>query len=317
MNTPFTIVFMGTPDFAVPPLKALAAAGHHIPLVITQPDRRKGRGRKLAAPPVKEAAGKLGLKVLQPATMKDPDIMAAIKTAAPDFLVVVAFGHKLSREILDIPRIYPINIHASLLPAWRGSSPIQAAIRNRDKTTGVTTMVMDTGLDTGDMLLKAEIPLTENETAQTLHDRLAPLGADLIIDTLEAIAENRMTPIPQDHSRATLAPMLKKSDGCVDWAMTAQEIHAHVRAMTPWPGAYGFLGDRRIKILEVSVLDIATDAPPGTIFFCDCSRIHVATGTGAVAIERLQGASGKCLCSEEFLRGNALSTGECFADFED
>lgn len=307
---------MGTPDFAVPPLKALAAAGHHIPLVITQPDRPKGRGRKLMPPPVKPAAQALGLDIIQPESMKDPAITAKLAALHPDFLVVVAFGHKLSREILDIPRIYPINIHASLLPAWRGSSPIQAAIRNQDPEAGVTTMIMDTDLDTGDMLLKSKIPLNGNETAQNLHDRLAPMGADLIIETLEAVAENRLTPTPQDHKRATVAPLLKKSDGCVDWTLDAKEISAHVRAMTPWPGAYGFLGGKRIKILEVSVLEVATEHKPGTVFFCDCSRIHVAAGGGAVAIEKLQGASGKCLCSEDFLRGNQLETGECFADFD-
>jgi len=307
---------MGTPDFAVPPLKALAQAGHHISLVITQPDRPKGRGKKLMPPPVKQAAQTLGLPILQPETMKGPEIKEKLMALTPDFFVVVAFGHKLSREILDIPHMHPINIHASLLPAWRGSSPIQAAILNQDKEAGITTMIMDTDLDTGDMLLKARTPIAMDDTAQTLHNRLAPLGADLIVETLDAFAHNSITPQPQDHTRATHAPMLKKADGCVDWTMDSKQIHAHVRAMTPWPGAYGFLGDKRIKILEVSPLDIHTDHKPGTVFSCDCHEIHVATGSGAVAILRLQGASGKCLCSEDFLRGNKLQTGECFADFD-
>lgn len=307
---------MGTPEFSVPPLKALVHAGHQISLVITQPDRPKGRGKKRMPPPVKTAAETLGLDIIQPQSMKAPDIKEKLMALKPDFFVVVAFGHKLSRDILDIPRIHPVNIHASLLPAWRGSSPIQAAILNRDKEAGVTTMIMDTDLDTGDMLLKARIPIAGDETAQTLHDRLAPLGAELIVETLEGFARGTVTPRPQDHSRATHAPMLKKSDGCVDWGMDSKKIHAHVRAMTPWPGAYGFLGDKRIKILEVAPLDIHTDHKPGTVFSCDCDEIHVATGSGAVAILRLQGASGKCLCSEDFLRGNKLQTGECFADFD-
>ena len=307
---------MGTPEFSVPPLKALVAAGHHISLVITQPDRPKGRGKKMTPPPVKQAALALGLDILQPETMKGQSIEETLTALHPDFFVVVAFGHKLSRKILDIPRVHPINIHASLLPAWRGSSPIQAAILNRDKETGVTTMIMDTSLDTGDMLLKARTPIAPDETAQTLHDRLAPMGAELIVQTLDAFAHNRITPQPQDPTLATHAPMLKKTDGCIDWAMNSEKIHALVRAMTPWPGAYGFLGGKRIKILEVALLDIHTHHPPGTVFSCDCNEIHVATGTGAVAIVRLQGASGKCLCSEEFLRGNRLRTGECFADFD-
>ena len=307
---------MGTPDFAVPPLKALVQAGHQISLVVTQPDRPKGRGKKLMPPPVKQAAEALGLNILQPESMNGPEIKEKLMALTPDFLVVVAFGHKLSRQILDIPRKHPINIHASLLPAWRGSSPIQAAILNQDKEAGITTMIMDTDLDTGDMLLKARTPITMNDTAQTLHDRLAPMGADLIVETLDAFAHDSITPQPQDHTKATHAPMLKKAHGCVDWTMDSKQIHAHVRAMTPWPGAYGFLGDKRIKILEVAPLDIHTDHKPGTVFSCDCQEIHVAAGSGAVAILRLQGASGKCLCSEDFLRGNKLQTGECFADFD-
>ncbi len=307
---------MGTPDFAVPPLKALVAAGHHISLVITQPDRPKGRGKKMMPPPVKQAALALGLDILQPETMKGKSMKERLTSLHPDFFVVAAFGHKLSREILDIPRIHPINIHASLLPAWRGSSPIQAAILNRDKEAGITTMIMDTDLDTGDMLLKARTPIAPDETAQTLHDRLAPMGADLIVQTLDAFAQNRITPQPQDHTLATHAPLLKKTDGCIDWTMGSEKIHALVRAMTPWPGAYGFLGGKRIKIVEVTPLDIRTHHPPGTVFSCHCNEIHVATGNGALAILRLQGASGKCLCSDEFLRGNKLQTGECFADFD-
>ena len=316
MSKKFNIIFMGTPDFAVPPLKALAQAGHHLSLVVTQPDRPKGRGKKLMSPPVKQAAEALGLNILQPESMKGPEIKEKLMALNPDFFVVVAFGHKLSREILDIPHMHPINIHASLLPAWRGSSPIQAAILNQDKEAGITTMIMDTDLDTGDMLLKARTPITMDDTAQTLHDRLAPMGADLIVKTLDAFARDSITPQPQDHTRATHAPMLKKADGCVDWTIDSKQIHAHVRAMTPWPGAYGFLDDKRIKILEVAPLDIHTDHKPGTVFSCDCHEIHVATGSGAVAILRLQGASGKCLCSEDFLRGNKLQTGECFADFD-
>lgn len=303
---------MGTPDFSVPALKALARYDCDIPLVVTQPDRPKGRGRKLMPPPVKKAAQELGFELFQPESMKGDEIREKLAALKPDFFVVVAFGHKLSREILDIPAVYPINIHASLLPAYRGSSPIQAAIMNMDRESGVTTMVMDTKLDTGDMLLKAATPLAEDETAQTLHDRLSLMGADLIIRTLNGIADNTVTPEIQDHTRATHAPMLKKEDGRIDWCREPEEICAQVRAMTPWPGAFTYINDKRIKVVEVRPMDIKPDEPAGTVFDCTCDEIHVAAGSRSLAILQLQGASGKCLCSEDYLRGNRLDTGECF-----
>lgn len=309
---------MGTPDFSVPALKALAKHNslsqnkYNISLVITQPDRPKGRGRKMMPPPVKEAALALGLDVFQPESMKGQQIVDKLAALNPDFFVVVAFGHKLSRKILDIPTFYPINIHASILPNYRGSSPIQAAIMNMDKIAGVTTMIMDTELDTGDMLLKATTAVDEDETGQTLHDKLSMLGGDLIIETLDAIVEKRIRPQPQDHTKATYAPMLKKEDGKIDWCKEPEQISAHVRAMTPWPGAFTFINGKRIKVMAVRPMDIKTDLPAGTVFSCDCSEIHVAAGSRSLAILQLQGASGKCLCSEDFLRGNRLDTGECF-----
>ncbi len=313
MKKKINIIYMGTPDFAVPPLRALAGyEGCGISLVITQPDRRSGRGRKLIAHPVKRAAMEMGLNFIQPETMSSPDILKTLKSLNPDFFVVAAFGHKLTREVLDIPNIFPINIHASLLPAYRGASPIQAAILNMDKEAGITTMVMDTELDTGDMLLKSRTKLTEADTAQTLHDRLALMGAELIIKTIEGVLNNTIIPQPQDHSKSSYAPMLKKEDGRIDWCKTPDQISAQVRAMTPWPGAFTFLNDERIKIIEVRPMDIQTEFDPGTVFSCDCDEIQVAAGSGSVAILRLQGASGKCLCSDEYLRGKRLDTGECF-----
>ncbi|MBF0572454.1 MAG: methionyl-tRNA formyltransferase [Desulfamplus sp.] len=318
MKRPVNIIFMGTPEFSVPALNALAQYSlprgdkYEISLVITQPDRPKGRGKKMMPPPVKQAALELGLEVFQPETMKGSDIKEKLLALNPDFFVVVAFGHKLSRELLDIPSIYPINIHASLLPAYRGSSPIQAAIMNMDKISGVTTMVMDTELDTGDILLKETTPINDDETAQTLHDRLSLMGGDLIVKTLDAVLENKITPQPQDHLIATYTRMLKKEDGKIDWCKEPEEIFAHVRAMTPWPGAFTFLNGRRIKVMAIRVMDIKTDLPAGTVFSCDCSEIRVAAGSRSIAIIQLQGESGKCLCSDDFLRGNRLDTGECF-----
>lgn len=312
MKKKFNIVFMGTPDFAVLPLKALAEYNCDISLVITQPDRPKGRGKKMMAPPVKIAAQALGLNVIQPESMKENAIKERLAALKPDLFVVVAFGHKLSRRILEIPSIYPINIHASLLPAYRGSSPIQAAILNMDREAGVTTMIMDENLDTGDMLLTAKTTLSHDETAEVLHDKLAKMGADLIIKTLDAISENRMIPQPQNHTLATFAPMLKKENGKIDWNLAPERIDALVRAMTPWPGAFTFLHGKRIKIFKVSQSNRKTDFAPGTIFSCDNTGIHVAAKKGSVTIIELQGASGKRLRADDFIRGKKLEPGTRF-----
>ena len=310
MEKKFNIVFMGTPDFAVPPLEALARYHCHISLVITQPDRPKGRGKKMMPPPVKTAATQLGLEVIQPESMKEEQVVERLKALKPDLFVVVAFGHKLSNELLAIPRLYPVNIHASLLPRYRGSSPIQAAILNRDKETGVTTMVMDQGLDTGDMLLSAKTPIAVDETAATLHERLAAMGADLIIETFDAIAADTIVPRPQDHDLASHAPMLKKEDGRIDWHLAPEEIHALVRAMTPWPGTFTFLDTRRIKVFAVKEGKQESDLAPGTIISWDEEGIHVAAGKGSVTILELMGASGKRLTAGQFLQGNRLEPGE-------
>lgn len=314
MKKAFKIVFMGTPDFSVPPLLALAEAGHKIELVITQPDRPKGRGKKMVPPPVKVAAQKLGLRVIQPEKISAPGIKETLLALEPDLFVVVAYGHKLSQEILDIPAINPINIHASLLPAHRGSSPIQAALLNQDRETGVTTMFMDKNLDTGDMLLRSVTPIQASDTAQDLHDRLATMGADLIVKTLNALADNQLTPIPQDHTLATHAPMLKKSDGRIDWTLSPEKISAHVRAMNPWPGAFTHLNGQRLKIFRVTCHTPPSKAEPGTVLGCDDQGILVAAGNGAVSIVELQGASGKRLTAADFLRGRPVKTGVVLHD---
>lgn len=319
---------MGTPDFAVPSLKALAKYNCNINLVVTQPDRPKGRGKKIIAPPVKTAAMELGLDIIQPESINGEEIKEKLARLKPDVFVIVAFGHKLSRELLDLPSILPINIHASLLPKYRGSSPIQAAILNMDKKAGVTTMVMDEGLDTGDILLKAETPITCEATASDLHDKLAQMGADLIIKTLDAIHDNKITPIPQNNEMATFAPMLKKNDGKINWEDKPEKINALVRAMTPWPGAFTFLNGKRIKIFKISCteqkLDPETDSPvkniapleniePGTVLLCDSRGIRVAAGNeGYVTILELQAAGGKRLLACEFIRGKKFETGTLF-----
>ncbi|MCA1793434.1 MAG: methionyl-tRNA formyltransferase [Desulfobacteraceae bacterium] len=308
------IVFMGTPDFAVPPLQALAARPDvTICLVVTQPDRPKGRGRKLTGPPVKKAAMALGLDIFQPEKLNTDAAADLLTSLAPDYFVVAAFGQILSRRILDIPIIYPVNIHASLLPRYRGAAPIQAAIRNMDKTCGVTTMVMAKGLDTGDILLKAATPIHPDETAQELHDRLSAMGADLILDTIDQITNHRLTPIPQDHENASYAPMLKKEDGRIDWTLSNREVVAHINAMNPWPGAFTHMSGTRLKIFTAVPGENATGSTPGTVCGLDSQGIHVAAGSGTVIILELMGASGKRLFADAFLRGHPMDLSARFA----
>ena len=303
------IIYMGTPDFSVGALLSLAAEKQfQISLVVTQPDRPKGRGRKLIASPVKTAAQKIGLEVFQPENINSKESIEKLLSLKPDFFVVAAFGQILSEKILNIPRIYPINIHASLLPKYRGSSPIQAAIYNMDKKSGVTTMVMAKGLDTGDILLSAPTSISQNDTARDLHDTLTLLGADLIVKTIQQILKNQIKPIPQDHSRASYVKMLKKSDGEIDWNLSSRQICAHVNAMTPWPGAFSKLDGKRVKIYKAVPFDKVSEHDPGVIFESDKQGIHVAAGDGCVSILELMGTSGKRLKAFQFLCGHKIDT---------
>jgi len=302
-----TLIYMGSHDFSVPALQMLAAQDDfHISLVVTQPDRPKGRGKKLAPSPVKTAALNLGLDVFQPENLNTKDAREKLLSLQPDFFVVAAFGQILSQKILDIPKLFPINIHASLLPRYRGASPIQAAILNMDKITGITTMVMGKDLDAGDILLTATTPISEQDTAQDLHDRLGLIGADLIGKTLRAVLNERIEPTPQDHSKATYVKLLKKTDGEIDWALGNRQICAHINAMTPWPGAFTTLGSKRIKIYKARASDLPSPQDPGVIFQCDKDGIHVATGNGSLVILELMGISGKRLKAGEFLCGHKI-----------
>ncbi|MBA3011101.1 MAG: methionyl-tRNA formyltransferase [Proteobacteria bacterium] len=301
------IIFMGTPEFSVPSLHALAAQDDFkISLVVTQPDRPKGRGKKLSFSPVKQAALKLGLDVFQPESINSPESLERLAALTPDYFVVVAFGQILSQKILDIPKIFPINIHGSLLPKYRGASPIQAAVMNMDEQTGITTMVMAKGMDTGDILLTASTPLNPEETAPKLHDRLSVMGGDLIVETLRQCRKNTLIPIPQDPSKATYVPMLEKSDGRIDWTKPGKNIVAHINAMTPWPGTYTHLNNIRLKIFKAIPLDHGPSLDPGVIFQCDNTGIHVATGENAIVILELMGASGKRMSADAFLRGHKI-----------
>ncbi len=305
---PIQIIFMGTPEFSVPALKALASQeGFEIPLVVTQPDRPKGRGKKLTPSPVKQAALELGIEVYQPERLNTPEGIEQLSALAPDYFVVVAFGQILSQEILDIPRVYPINIHASLLPKYRGAAPIQAAVLNMDQESGITTMVMAKGMDTGDMLLKSRTKIHPEETAQDLHDRLCQMGADLIVETINRLDGEGITPEPQDHDQASYVTMLKKADGKIDWTRSDRAVCAHINAMTPWPGAFTQLSGKQLKIFKaVPGPAVAPGVNPGQIISLGSDGICVAAGENSVLVLELMGSSGKRLRADTFLRGNRI-----------
>ena len=252
---PLDLIFCGTPAFAVPTLEKLVSAGHRVRLVVTQPDRPKGRGMELALSPVKEAAIRFGLPITQPDRIKTNEgFQAQLAALKPDAIMVVGYGRIIPQWMLDLPRFGNINLHASLLPKYRGAAPIQWAIANSETVTGVTTMRIDAGLDTGDILLQKEHPITPDNTAVALAPALAAIGADLMIETLHGLADGAIHPRPQDHSRATLAPILKKEDGLIDFSRPAQEIFNRLRGFQPWPGAYTKFRGKQLQILKAQPL---------------------------------------------------------------
>lgn len=311
MNSPLKIVYMGTPDFAVPPLQSLQDSGHEVQAVVTQPDRPKGRGRKLTPPPVKLAAEQHGIPVLQPETVRTDAFHRHMRELAPDLFVVVAFGQILPQSLLDIPGMGSINVHASLLPRHRGAAPIQWSIINGDRETGVTTMMMDKGMDTGDILLVEKTRIGSQENAADLHDRLSGMGARCLKRTLEQLQDGSLTRTPQNHEQVTYAPMLKKTDGEIDWSLPAERIECLIRGMTPWPGVYTFSDGMRLKIFNARVLEREISVPPGTVLECFPGELRVATGESALAISEIQGASGKRLPIDDFLCGCRLPDGCC------
>ncbi len=311
MNRPLKIVFMGTPDFAVPPLQALHDSLHEVVAVVSQPDRPKGRGRKLTPSPVKQTAMAYGYPVLQPDKVQTDKFHQQLTDLAPDLYVVVAFGRILPQSLLDVPARGAINVHASLLPRYRGAAPIQWAIINGNRETGVTTMMMDKGIDTGDILLMDKTAIGPVETAADLHDRLSNMGALTLVRTLEKLQDGSLTRTVQDHEKATYAPMLKKKDGRIDWSLPAERLACLIRGMTPWPGAYTFSDGRRLKIFKASVLEREINVPPGTILECFPGELRVATGRSALAVQEIQGASGKRLPIDDFLCGCRLPDGTC------
>jgi methionyl-tRNA formyltransferase len=299
------IVYLGTPEFAVPSLEQVVAAGHEIAGVFTQPDRPKGRGQKDAMSPVKEAALRLGLPVHQPERVRRPEVVEQLRAMAPDAMVVVGYGQIIPQTILDIPPLGIINVHASLLPKYRGAAPIQWAIAKGEKTTGVTTMKIDAGLDTGAMLLKWETPIGEEETAVELSARLAPAGAELLVRTLAELPS--IEPEAQDNSLATLAPILKREDGHIDWKMTAREILNRALGFQPWPGAYGFLRGQRFHVWRGATAN--REIAPGTLL-TEGKRLFVGCGDGAIELIEVQLEGKKRMAASAFLNGFSIGAGE-------
>ena len=299
------IAFMGTSDFAVPAVRLLIEEKSDLVCVITRPDRPKGRGRKLTAPPVKESSQHKGYPLFQPCDVKDESFIAELKELKPDVIVVVSYGQILSEEILCIPRFGCVNLHPSLLPRYRGAAPINWAIINGERATGITTMLMDSGMDSGDILLQRVVEIEENDTGEILHDRLAVVGAELLMETLRCINEDSITPIPQDHSKATVAPRLKKDDGLIDWAKSNIEIANLVRGLIPWPGAYTHLQDKVLKIFKTALMEgDSGHTTPGTIAGMDTDSIAIATGNGFLLLEEIQLQDHKRMNVMDFLRGH-------------
>ena len=303
------VVFMGTPDFSVGTLRELAKAGHEIAGVISQPDKPKGRGKNLQPTPVKEAAMELGLPVYQPKKVRDPEFIQVMKKLNPDVIVVVAFGQIIPKEILHMPKYGCINVHASLLPAYRGAAPIQWAVINGDKVSGVTTMQMNEGLDTGDMIMKTEVPLAEDETGGSLHDKLAKAGAKLCVETLKALEDKTATWETQGESPTAYAKMLDKKLGDIDWSKSAKAIECLIRGLNPWPSAYTDWNGKVMKIWEAKVLDENTDATPGTIVKVEKDGFSVQTGDGLLKVLVLQIPGKKRMEADAFLRGYQIETG--------
>ena len=297
------IVFLGTSEFACPALAAVRDS-HEIALVVTQPNRPVGRHAVLTPPPVKEEADRWGLPVFQPERVNSPDALARIREARPDALVVAAYGQILKPELIDIPQLGAINIHASLLPRYRGAAPINWAIINGETETGITTFLIDPGMDTGPILMQRRIEIGPDETAGELHDRLAAIGAELIVDTLDGLVAGELTPIPQDDSKATFAPRLSRDDGRIDWAKPAREIHNLIRGTNPWPGAFTHLAGKRVKLHRSRCTGIKRgDHRPGEIVLRETGKLLVATGDELLEILELQREGRPRISGREFLNG--------------
>lgn len=318
------VIFMGTPDFAVGTLEAILAAGHEVVLTVTQPDKPKGRGKIMQASPVKVCAQKHGIAIYQPKKIREKECIEYLRGFAPDIMIVSAFGQILPKEILEMPRYGCVNVHASLLPKYRGAAPIQWAVINGDAISGVTTMRMDEGLDTGDMIEQTEVVLAADETGGSLFDRLAETGAELCVRTLEEIAKGTAKYTPQNHEEATHTSMIRKQLGEIDWKKPARELECLIRGLNPWPSAYTFLDGKTLKIWKAEVRDNEQEEAiesgnasvtgealePGTIIRVMKDAIEVQTGQGILILKELQLEGKKRLSADAFLRGFSVEAGK-------
>lgn len=303
------LLFMGTPDFSLPALQTLFESRHEIIAVVTQPDKPKGRGKGVQMTPVKARALELGIPVYQPERVRAAEFAEVLKGLAPDVIVVIAFGQILSREVLDIPRYGCINIHASLLPKYRGASPVQWAVINGEKETGVTTMMMDEGLDTGDMLEKLVIPLDKKETGGSLFEKVSIAGGELIISTLEKLEQGTLNRTPQGKEGVSYVNIIKKSMGDIDWTMAAADIERLIRGLNPWPSAYTRWNNRMVKIWDADVLQDEYEGICGQVIAAEKERFYVKTGKGTLAIRSLQPEGKKRMDTDAFLRGYPVAAG--------
>jgi methionyl-tRNA formyltransferase len=306
------IVFLGSGAFAIPSFEALLDAGHEVVALVTQPDRQKGRGQKLAPPPLKPVAEARGVTVLQPRRIKEPEAQDALRRLAPEVQVVVAYGQILPLSVIEIPPHRTVNVHASLLPRYRGAAPIQWAIANGETETGVTTMLIDAGLDTGPTLLARSLPIGPEETAPELEPRLARLGGEVLLETLAGLGAGRLQPIPQDHSLATLAPLLKKEDGRLDWSQPAATLACRIRGFQPWPGAAASLGGHRLEVRRARP-DEPGPGEPGTVVLLDREGLVVACGGSTrLRLLEVQPESRRAMPAAAFAAGARLKAGTRF-----
>ncbi|WP_026893912.1 methionyl-tRNA formyltransferase [Clostridiisalibacter paucivorans] len=300
------VIFMGTPDFAVPTLKKIYEHGDKIDLVITQPDKPKGRGKKFLPTPVKKKALELGLEVYQPKSVNNEESISLIRSLDPDIIVVVAYGQILKEDILNIPRLGCVNVHASLLPKYRGAAPINWAIINGEHKTGVTTMFMAKGLDSGDMLLKKEVDILEDTNAEQLHDELMNEGAKLLIDTMEGLNKKTIIPEPQEHKSSTYAPMLNKELGHINWNKNCKDIRNLIRGTNPWPSAYFIYNDIKVKVFDGEIIEKNVNESPGKIVDVDDNGIYIKCLDYLLLIKEIQFPGKKRMAVKDYLRGNEI-----------
>jgi methionyl-tRNA formyltransferase len=306
---PYRIIFMGTPEFAVPSLRALLNSPDQVVAVVTQPDRPRGRGRKMTPPPVKSVALEAGIPVLQPASVRTEAFFKELRSYDPDLIAVTAFGRILPGALLRLPHLGTINVHGSKLPRYRGAAPIQWAILNGDDSTGVTIMQMDEGLDTGDILLTRDLPITPEDTAASLAARMAELGGEALCEALALLHRGELRPTPQNEEQATAAPPLTKEQGLIDWNLPAEVIGCQVRGLDPWPTAYTYLNGRRLRLFVPSVIAGDGSEKPGSILRADQHGLLIATGRDRLLIREVQLEGAKRLTADAFLRGHKLPPG--------